>query len=278
MIFQDKIVLITGGSSGIGLATAQAFAHEGAHVWLLARDPDRLSAAVRAVLDCGQCPGQKCGSLSCDVGDWDATSVAVASLVDEVGLPDIVVNSAGIVRPGYFQDLELPVFRDTMNVDYFGALHVIKAVAPGMMMRRSGHIVNVASGAAAVPAFGYSAYAPAKYALRGLSDVLRLELKSYNVRVSVVYPPDTDTPQLAGEAPYKPFEAKLMFENTVVVSPELVARAILDGIKRGSYTIMPGFEMKAAAKLACLLGDWQFNVMDWLIARVRKRAGPERPA
>ena len=274
MTFKDQVVLITGGSSGIGLATAQAFAREGAHVWLMARNAARLAAAESLVITARVSTDQECGSVVCDVVDPQATAEAIATVTRRAGLPDIVINSAGIARPGYFQELDLAHFRDIMDVDYFGALHVVRAVAPGMIARRSGHIVNVASAAALIPAFGYSAYAPAKYALRGLSDVLRVELKPHNVRVSVVYPPDTDTPQLAGEAPYKPYEAKKMFEGTVVVSPESVARAILRGIQRGQYTIMPGLEMKAAAKLACLLGDFQFRVMDWLIARAQKTAKP----
>jgi 3-dehydrosphinganine reductase len=270
MIFQDKIVLITGGSSGIGLATAQAFAHEGADVWLLARDSERLEAATRVVLDECRCEDQKCGFVSCDLADFEQTEAAVAELVERAGLPDIVVHSAGVVRPGYFQDLGVPVYRHMMDVNYFGAVHLIRTVAPGMMARRSGHIVAVASGAVLVPGFGYSAYAPSKHALRGLCDVMRIELKPHNVRVSIVYPPDTDTPQLAGEAPYKPFEAKKIYESSAVVSPEFVANSILKGIRRGRYSIMPGTEMKAAALAARWLGDWQFSVLDWLIARAQK--------
>lgn len=275
MIFQDKIVLITGGSSGIGLATAQAFAREGARVWLLARDTERLSAAANQVIRA--CGGdQKCGFVACDVADDAQIRKALARVVEQAGEPDILVNSAGIVRPGYFQELDLPLYREMMEVNYFGALNLIKAVAPAMMARRSGHIVNVASGAALVPGFGYSAYAPSKHALRGLSDVLRIELKPYNVRISVVYPPDTDTPQLAGEAPYKPIEAKKIYEGTAIVSAEFVAGAILKGIKRNQYTIIPGLEMKAAALAARWLGDGQFAVLDWLIARAQKPGKNER--
>jgi 3-dehydrosphinganine reductase len=272
MFFHDKIVLITGGSSGIGLSTAQAFAREGAHVWLLARNAERLAAATGAVLEECRCEDQKCGFLPCDLSDLTQTEAAVASLVEQTGLPDIVVHSAGIVRPGYFQDLDLSVYRQMMEVNYFGALHLIKAVVPGMMARRSGHIVAIASGAVLVPGFGYSAYAPSKHALRGLCDVLRIEMKPHNVRVSIVYPPDTDTPQLAGEAPHKPFEAKQIYESTTVVPPELVAGAILKGVSRNQYAIVPGAEMKAAALAARWLGDWQFNVLDWLIARAQKAA------
>ncbi|MGE5603162.1 MAG: SDR family oxidoreductase, partial [Nitrososphaerales archaeon] len=190
MTFQNQVILITGGSSGIGLATARAFAHEGARVWLLARNTGRLASALEEVQAASKHKPQGCGAVSADVADPDATARAVAEVTARAGPIDILVNSAGAARPGYFQDLDLAVFREMMEVNYFGALHVLKAVAPGMMQRRSGHIVNVSSGAAIVPTFGYTAYGASKYALRGLSDVLRLELKPYNVLISVVYPPD----------------------------------------------------------------------------------------
>lgn len=276
MTFRNQVVLITGGSSGIGLATAHAFAREGAHVWLVARDPRRLAQALEEVKsECN--PGsQNCGAFSADVADPDMAAGAVAEVTRQAGLPDIVVNSHGVTRPGYFQELDLADFHQQMDINYFGALHVIRAVTPGMIERRSGHLVNVASGAALIPTFGYAAYSASKHALRGLSDVLRLELKQYNVHVSVVYPPDTDTPQLAWEAPYRPPETDAVYGGTVL-SPDAVARSILQGIRRRHYSILPGLDMTAAAKAASLLGDWQFAVLDGLIARARRKQKANHP-
>ncbi len=210
------------------------------------------------------------------MADPDLAAEAVAEVTRQAGLPDIVVNSHGATRPGYFQELDLAVFHELMDVNYFGALHVIKAVTPGMMERGSGHLVNVASGAAILPSFGYTAYSASKHALHGLSQVLRLELKPYNIHVSVVYPPDTDTPQLAWEAPYRPPETDAVYGGTVV-SPELVARAILQGIRHHRFSIVPGWDMTAGAKAASLLGDWQFIVLDALLARARRRQHEHHP-
>ncbi len=175
--------------------------------WLPATWPGstRRLAEVRAAC---KHPDQRCGFVAADVADAGQAEAAVSEVTAQAGAPDVVINSHGIARPGYFQDLDLSVFREMMDVNYFGALHVIKAVVPGMIARRSGHIVNVASGAALVPTFGYSAYSASKYALRGLSDVLRVELKHYHIDISIVYPPDTDTPQLAEETPYRPAETE----------------------------------------------------------------------
>jgi len=270
MTFQNRVVLITGGSSGIGLATARRFARKGAHVWLVARTVDRLSAALEEVQAASRSPEQECGMVPADVADPDQASAVINEVTRQVGLPDIVINSHGVTRPGYFHELELDTFRELMNINYFGALHVIRAVTPGMMERRSGYIVNVASGAALLGAFGYSAYSASKHALKGLSDVLRLELKPYGIHVSVVYPPDTDTPQLAWETPLKPVETQEVYGG-VVVLPDFVARSIVDGIRHTHYSITPGVQMTAVARLAAVLGDAQFNVLDRLISRAQRK-------
>jgi 3-dehydrosphinganine reductase len=272
MIFQNQVILITGGSSGIGLATAQAFARQGAHVWLVARNAARLSAALPAVQDACAGTSQNCGVVAADVADAGQATAAVEQVTRLAGLPDIVVNSHGVTQPGCFKDLDLAVFRELMDINFFGALHVIQALLPGMIARQSGHIVNVASGAALLPVFGLSAYAASKHALRGLSDVLRVELKQHNIRVSVVYPPDTDTAMLTWEMRYRPPETQKVYGG-VVVSPDFVANAIVEGVRRGHYSITPGLEMTSAAHLANLLGDQRFTVLDRLIARAHRKCG-----
>jgi 3-dehydrosphinganine reductase len=214
-------------------------------------------------------PDQCCGLLQADVADEVQTNRAMAQVTERAGLPDIVVNSAGIVQPGYFEDLDLGLFRDMMDVNYFGTLHVCKALIPGMIARRSGHLVNVASASAFLPVFGYSAYSASKHAVRGLSEVLRLELKAHGVGVSIVYPPDTDTPQLVYEEAYKPPETRA-FSAGVVVSPTAVARAIVSGVARTRFIITPGFETSAARRLTELLGDLQYPLLDLIVSRARR--------
>ncbi len=272
MTFQNQVILITGGSSGIGLATACAFAREGAHVWLLARNTTLLGQALEDVKAARKGPGQNCGLVSADVADPDQVNRALGEVASQAGLPDIVVNSAGVAHPGYFEELDLPIFHEMMDVNYFGALHVIRAVVPGMIERRSGYLVNISSGAALLPTFGYTAYAASKCALRGLSDVLRVELKRYNIHVSVVYPPDTDTPQLAWEAQYKPPETHDVYGG-VVVSADYVAKATLEAVRRNHYSITPGLAMSAAGRMSSLLGDWQFAVIDPVIGRALRKHG-----
>ena len=106
------------------------------------------------------------------------------------------------------QDLEPELFRQLMDVNYFGTVNVVRAVVPSMIERRRGSIVGVSSAAGLVGVFGYSAYTPTKFAVRGFLETLRAELAPYGIHVGCSFPPDTDTPQLADEEQYKPKETK----------------------------------------------------------------------
>jgi 3-dehydrosphinganine reductase len=264
--FGNKTVIITGGSSGIGLALAKELTGHGARVWLLARQKDRLSAAQDEI-------GLECRTVSVDVSDWEQVKKTIGQVIHVSGVPDILINSAGMAHPGYVQDLDMDIFRSMMDINYFGTVHVVKAILPGMLERGSGHIVNISSIAGYLGVFGYSAYGASKYAVRGFSDVLRSELKPHGIRVSVVFPPDTDTPGLAYEVPFKPLETKALSGSAKVMSAEAVAATILRGVQRGKYVILPGFDAKFFFSLSNLLGNGVYPVMDWMIRDARRKAG-----
>ncbi len=274
--FRDQIALITGGSSGIGLAVARLLAAQGAHVWLLARRQPELEGALRQVQAERCTPQQSFGFVSADVSDAQQVFQAIAEVEACVGVPDLVVNSAGVAHPGYVQDLGLEIFRWMMEVNYFGTVHVVKAVLPGMLARRSGHIVNISSMAGVIGLFGYTAYGASKYAVRGFSDALRAELKPLGIHVSIVFPPDTDTPQLAYDNRFKPPETKALSSMASVVSPEVVAKAILRGVMRRRYVIIPGLDSQILYWLIGLLGNGVYPLMDLLVVRARRTLAMER--
>ncbi len=198
----------------------------------MARDETRLQGALEEVRGCRRDGSQNCGAWSADVSDPSQAQGAVAAVTEQAGLPDLVINSAGITHPGYFEEIDLSIFRQMMDVNYFGTLYTIKAVVPGMLDRGSGHIVNVSSLAGLAGAFGYTAYCASKFAVTGLSDALRAELRHRGIIVSCVFPPDTDTPQLAAENLIKPPETKALGATMKVVSADCVA-AIDRGRHRG---------------------------------------------
>lgn len=271
MEFSGKVALVTGGSSGIGLATARKLSQKGAHVWLVARGEERLRSALAEVEGHKLREGQRFGFSKADVSDERQASAAVETVVHSIGLPDILVNSAGEVQPGYVQELAVSVFREMMEIDYFGTVHTVKAVLPGMITRGSGQIVNVSSLAGLVGGFGYSAYAPAKSAVYIFSDVLRSEMKSHGIRVSVVFPPDTETPQLAFDRQHRPFETEYAAGAAGLASPEAIADAILHGIEHGQHMILPGFQGKAIFWLSGLGRTVLQQAEDSLVARAQKK-------
>jgi len=265
--FQGRLVLITGGSSGLGLALANLLAAQGANIWLIARRKDVLENAYKGL---PVASGQRHGKIAADVSDWGQVQTAVASVIREAGVPDLLINCAGYAHPGYVQEIPIDVFREMMDVDYFGTINMVKALLPHMLERRDGYIVNISSAAGFLAPFGYSAYTPAKYAVRGFSDVLRLELKPLGVRVSVAFPPDMDTPGMVNENKTKPFETTEAFSSTLVKA-EPVAKAILNGVKHGQYIILPGFETKLYYYLVFLLGNAIYPLLDGLLAQARRK-------
>lgn len=270
MDFYQQHAIITGGSSGIGKATAIMLAREGAHVSIIARHQDRLKIAKAEIEAERAYSEQRIIWLSADVADRTQIEQAIATAIEEVGTPDLLITSAGIAHPGYFHQLSLQVFEETMAINYFGTLYAIEAVLPLMMQKQQGHIAIVSSGAGLIGIYGYTPYSPTKFALRGLAESLRGELKYLGIHISIVYPPDTDTPQLAAENLTKPAETKLITGTAKTWSAEGVAKVILRGIKRKEFAITPGLEMKLLhAWHSCLapILNWYF---DGIVSKVRR--------
>ena len=264
--------LVTGGSSGIGLATALKLAEKGANVWLLARNPERLAEAATKIKAASKTPGQRSGTLQADVSDASQVTEVIQKWIQDVGAPDLVINSAGEAYPGTIDDLDVSIYRKLIEINFLGTVHVTKAVLPVMKARRSGHIVNISSGAGYIAYYGYTAYSATKFAVRGFSDALRDELAHTGVRLSVVFPPDTETPQLAFENTIIPYETRVINDDGGLFSADYVANAILKGIERDQYQIIPGFMNQVAYRLSGALAN--FNLTDWyidgLIAKARK--------
>jgi 3-dehydrosphinganine reductase len=270
--FRDIHAIVTGGSSGIGLATVRRLAARGARVSVIALD-DPYLAALRA----DPPPRTPLHLEAADVSQREQAEGAVAACVAALGPCDLLLTSAGIARPGYFQEIPDEVFDRHMAVNYFGTLYCIRAVVPAMLARRRGAIAAISSSAGLIPLFGYTAYGPSKYAVRGLTEILRIELRPLGIHVACVYPSDVDTPQLAGEEPYKPEELRRVAGTIKPIPPEQVADAILRGVARRRPVIYADSKTRWLARLAGMVPGFTRLYMNQSTRRARRHL-PHSPA
>jgi 3-dehydrosphinganine reductase len=236
--YKDKVVYITGGSSGIGLAFAKLMAEKGANVIIFARRQQVLDAALKEINASGSAAGRKHACLPMDVANRDEVKSVLAQAVAAYGVPDVLVNCAGRAIPRYFEDISYEQFDETQKVDLYGTWNTASILVP-LMKAKGGYIVNVSSIVGFIGIFGYTDYAAAKFGVLGLSEALRSELKRYNIAVSVLCPPDTDTPGFGEENKTKPVETKVISATANVMKPGDVAEALLKGMARKEFIIIP---------------------------------------
>ncbi|XP_046449073.1 3-ketodihydrosphingosine reductase-like [Daphnia pulex] len=240
---KGKHVMITGGSSGIGKYLAIECAKNGAHISLVSRNPTLLEEARVEVLKFASVAEQKVSCFSVDVsGPYDQIERTVLQAEEELGPLFLLANCAGYARAARFEDTSVEEIKRLMAVNYFGAAQFSHAVISGMKGRREGGIVFVSSQGGLCGIYGFAAYAASKFALRGLAESLAMELKPYNLTVTVSFPPDTDTPGFAEENKNKPEETRLISETAGLFSPETVAKVLLDHSLKGKFISTVGFE------------------------------------
>ena len=263
-----KCVYITGGSSGIGLAAAKILAGMGARVAIFSRDEKKLAAALDDLRTVEKTPAS---AFRLDVADVENVRQVMAQAVEEAGPPDLLINSAGISLAGYFEEIDDRAFERIMAVNFHGTRNTIAAVLPAMKEKGSGHIVNVASVAGYIGVFGFTGYCASKFAVIGFSEALRGELHPQGIGVSVLCPPDTDTPMLHGENISKPAETLKISEGGGLLSADQVARAMLKGVRRRRFMIIPGAGARFTWLAKRLVPGIVFAVMDRDVRSVQKK-------
>jgi 3-dehydrosphinganine reductase len=200
-----------------------------------------------------------------------------AQLAADGAMPAILINSAGTTHPGRFIDLEEAHFRTSMAVNYWGTVHTLQHAVPWMIDRGEGQILNVSSVAGILGVYGMTAYSAAKFAVRGLSASLRAELKEHGINVSVLCPPDTDTPMLREEVLQRPPETEALSPSDQAISAEAVAQVTIREWSRGRATILPGKTAVVPALIARLsptLLEW---FMDRTVRHVQGARGSHAP-
>ncbi|MFH1981830.1 MAG: SDR family oxidoreductase [Pseudomonadota bacterium] len=258
--FNAKTAYVYGGSSGIGLAIAERLAAAGARVVLLARDTARLSAACKRVAAHSRAPGRGCESLSVDVTDAGSVSSAAAEAHSTFGPPDILVNSAGQGMAAHIDDIDEAAFDHMIRLNLFGTRHTVMAHLP--VLKRGAHILNVSSVAGFLGVFGFSAYCAAKFGVMGFSEALRAELRPRGMGVSVLCPPDTDTPGFHLENRTKPLETRAVSGRGGLLTADTVAKCALKGIQAGRFVIVPGVDGTLTYWVSRVLPALVFRIMD----------------
>ncbi|GLD94276.1 hypothetical protein PINS_up002887 [Pythium insidiosum] len=231
-----KHVFITGGSSGLGLSLATKLAKAGAKVSIVARSAEKLEAAKKIVEAVSKSP---VFIQSTDVTDFESVKSAIAAAnAFHQRVTDKVFCCAGLAAPGYFIEQDVSVFRKMMDLNYFGVVHTVKAALPAMIdAQNQGDIVITGSGCSMLAFIGYTQYSSSKYALRGLAEALRNELKLYNIRVSMFYPGNIDSPGYVEENKFKPEETKEIEGTSALVAPDAVADSLIAGLRDGQFSI-----------------------------------------
>lgn len=181
---EGKTVLITGGGGGMGLKTAKLFAEAGCIIILTDINKQALKSAKEKL---AVYPVEVTTRVS-DVTDREGVEKMLSSLEKKYGGIDILINNAGIGYQGELKDTSLETWQKQMDINFWGPLYHIYALLPGMISRRSGHIVNIASGQAFYRLPTWGAYAVVKLMFGAFSEVLHYEIKKYNVNVTTVYP------------------------------------------------------------------------------------------
>lgn len=259
--------IITGGSSGIGRSLALQLARQGADVTIIARGQARLEQAQQDIEAAGTRSGQQVLALSADVSDRLQAENAIQAAIAQLGAPRLLITSAGIAYPNYFQEIPIEIFEQTMAINYFGSLYCIRAALSAMEQQGRGNIVMISSGAGLIGLYGYSAYCPSKFALRGLAEALRGELKPLGIGVAIAYPPDTDTPQLVEENKTKPPATKEITATAKLWQPDDIAQVILAAVDQGKFEITPGFAMAVLNRLHSLIAPFLNRQFDQIVAR-----------
>ena len=275
MRFDEKTVLITGASSGIGRAAAIAFAEAGANLVLVARRAGTLAEVARQARKLGV----RTLVTPTDVTRATEVKACFKKALEKFGTIDIVVNNAGVLIPAAVVDTRRADLQAMLNVNLFGALNVMQAAVPIMRRQGHGHIVNVGSLAGRRGFSPLGAYSATKFALVGLTEALRTELVGENVYVSLVLPSVIDTPMAeAAQAGVEKLGIDAdAWPKQLTLPPSWVVAAIFAAIRLrlAEVAVPPGAAV--IEKLASLAPGTTARLLRWTIdaaARsARKRAG-----
>lgn len=228
MDFKNQVVLITGASSGIGQRLAIDLAARGAIVVGCARSRERLQETEQEI----KRYNPSCSVQVCDVSDPQQVKQTVESALAQFGRIDILINNAGFGLYKSFADSPLDSIEAVLRTNFLGAVHCIKEILPSMIARRSGHIVNIASGAGKIGTPNMAAYCASKFAMIGLSESIYHELRPWGIQVSVISPGPVRTKM---QLLFDQLAAGVWTPEFLVLKTEEVSRAVIRAIEKQRF-------------------------------------------
>ena len=260
---KDKVAVVTGGASGIGLAVCREFAAHGAGVAILDMDREALGKIAKAF----SAKGIPVLALPCDITQEESCKVAMDEVLNTFGRIDILFNNAGTTQRGLFEKIDIQVFKKVMDVNFFGSLYCTKAALPALIRGKGVIIVNE-SIAGVAPLLGRTGYSASKHALHGMFTSLRCELRHKGVQVMIVCPgfirTNLQTRALGCDGKIAAHEQpRVGTEDT----PENVARQILEGIEKRKTMLVLTF----MGKLGYLVSRLSPGLYERLMTRQFKK-------
>ncbi len=219
---EDKVVVITGASSGLGEATARHLAERGATVVIGARRVDRIKALAAELI----ATGSEVVAVETDVTDRDQVKTLVDTAVERFGRIDVLLNNAGIMPLAPLERLKIDEWDRMIDVNVKGVLYGIAAALPHMKARKSGHIINVSSVYGHVVDPGATVYCATKHAVRALSEGLRKEVKPYNIRTTIISPGAVSTELLDHISEKDIQTGNRDFVSKIAIGPGTFARSV----------------------------------------------------
>ena len=268
-LIRNRHILITGGSSGIGLALGTAFANLGGTIHIAARRQKALERALD-VIEVASGPEVTPTAHRCDVTDPAQVDALFDALADTGATPTIVVTAAGMTIPARFTDAPPEHFDQMMQANLGGTVSVARRAIPPMVEAGKGYFLAVGSLASIIPVFGMSAYCASKFAVRGFVESLRAEMKPHSIGVSLLCPPDTDTPMLEAERPLRPPETDALSSSAQILSAEVVAAEAIRGILKGRALIIPGSTARRTALAQRLAPKLVESISDGIVKKARR--------
>lgn len=275
---RGKVVLITGGSRGLGIVLARQLADEGAKIVICGRSEDSLQEASKEL----SAKGAIYFPVTCDVTDKQQIKEMVQQVKEEFGNIDVLINNAGIVQVGPMEEMNDEDYEQALKVHFWGPFNLINEVLPGMKNNKNGRIVNVVSIGGKVSFPHLLPYNVSKYALSGFSEGISAELRKYNIKVTTVYPGlmRTGSPRnidVKGqhEKEYSWFKISDSIP-LISVNAERAADKIITAMKIGQKTLTLTFPAKLAVAVHGIAPEITLNLFDLIDYLLPEESGEDQ--